>query len=149
YAHALLQREVDLPGLDFDTWIDDSYIRSVYAQSGMDYDQMVASVVSAEPGAPGFKAAEIWFADQGLVYYDSIAEMLEAASSAQAEGKTIYSTYVYDHPTGLKLFGKASYMVRSDEGQVLAFLKKNDSEEHIAAHGGEALNQQAMLAALN
>ena len=149
YAHALLQREVDLTDLDFDTWIDDSYIRSVYAQSDMDYEQLVGSVVSAQPGAPDFKPAEIWFADQGVVSYDSIAAMLDAATAAQDEGKSIYSTYVYDHPTGLKLFGKTAYMVRSDEGEVLAFLKKNDSEEHIAAHGGEALNQQAMLAALN
>jgi len=73
--------------------------------------------------------------------------MLECATAASGWGKSIYSTYVLrPFPTGLKLFpAKRLIMVRSDEGKVPGFPEKNDSEEHIAAHGGEALNQTVML----
>lgn len=136
YDHALLQQEKDVPPLDFARWVDDSHLKRAYAAMGLDYDAMVASVVSTTPRAPGRKPAEIWFADEGIVAYDSTAEMLAAQEQAAAAGKTVNATYVYDNLTGLKLFGKAAYLVKDASGEVLAFMKKSDSEQHIAAHGG-------------
>lgn len=148
YAHGLLQREIALPDLDFAAWVDDSFIRSAAAQSNLDYGRLVANVVKSEPVLPGLKPAEIWFAD-GVRGYDSIAEMLEAARVAEAAGQTIHATYVYDHPTGLKLFGKSAYLVRNQDGEILAFLKQRDSQDYLTKHGGEALDHQAWLAQLD
>lgn len=147
YAHSLLQQEIGLPELDFDTWIDDRHIRAAYATSGLDYDALVNTVVTPEPGNPNLKPAEIWFADKGIVGYDSIAEMLEA--EAEADPGSIKITYVHDNLTGLKLFGKAAFMVRGADGEVAAFLKRSDAEQHVATHGGVLLSDNDTLAALS
>lgn len=139
YDHALLQKEMDIPDLDFAAWIDDSYLKRAYAASNMDYEAIVQNVVSPAPRAPGRKPAEIWFADKGVVAYDSTADMLAAEAKAKADGSTLYATYVYDNLTGLKLFGNAAYLVKDPSGEVLAFMKKGDSERHIAESGGVPL----------
>ncbi|TGN40415.1 ABC transporter substrate-binding protein [Marinobacter confluentis] len=146
YDHALLQREVEVPDLDFGRWVDDSYLRNAYDTMGLDYEAMVSSVVETQPNNPDFAPAEIWFADQGIVTYDSVADMLDAMESAS---ETINATYVYDNLTGLKLFGKASYMVRDDDGEVVAFLKKADSEKYIADNGGTPVTPENALAMAN
>lgn len=146
YAHALLQREINLEDLDFDQWVDDQYIRAAYAAMDLDYDAMVASVVETTPDAADRKPAEIWFADDGLVTYDTVAGMLDALAEAQSEGKAVNASYVYDHPTGLKLFSKTAFMVKTDSDDVVAFLRKIDSEDYIANHGGELMQQDALLA---
>lgn len=133
YDHALLQREVGIPDLAFDRWIDDSYLRNAYATAGMDYDALVGTVVDTQPNNPDFAPAEIWFADKGIVSYDSVADMLAAEASA---GEAVNATYVYDNLTGLKLFGKAAYLVKGVDGEVVAFLKKADSDKYIAENGG-------------
>lgn len=143
YDHALLQREVGIPDLAFDRWLDDSYLRNAYATMEMDYDALVGTVVDTQPNNPNFAPAEIWFADKGIVTYDSVADMLAAEASAD-EG--INATYVYDNLTGLKLFGKAAYLVKGADGEVVAFLKKADSEKYIAENGGSLITQESTVA---
>lgn len=139
YDHALLQKEMDIPDLDFDAWIDDSYLKRVYARAGLDYDAMVQTVVSTEPGNQDLPAAEMWLEGQGVQGFPSIADMLAAVEEANAAGHRINATYVYDNLTGLKLFGKAAYLVRGDAGEVVAFMKKSDSDQYLVEHGGTAL----------
>lgn len=143
YDHALLQREVGIPDLAFDRWIDDSYLRNAYATMDLDYEDLVGTVVDTKPQNPDLKPAEIWFADEGVVTYDSVAEMLAAEASA---GDGINATYVYDNLTGLKLFGKAAYLVKGADGDVVAFLKKADSEKYIAENGGSLITQDSTVA---
>ena len=148
YDHALLQKEKDIPDLDFSAWIDDSYLRRVYLRAGLDYDALVKTVVSSEPGNTEFPAAEMWVAGEGIQTFPTIAAMLDAAKATQAAGNEVYATYVYDHPSGLKLFGKAAYLVLSDSGAVVAFMKKSDSEQYVATHGGNELLKGKTLAML-
>ena len=133
YDLDLLKREVGVPDLDFDRWVDDTYLRAAYQAMDLDYEVLVSSVVDTKPNNPSLKPAEIWFQDKGIVTYDSIADMLAAVGTTKSP---INATYVYDNLTGLKLFGKAAYLVRGEDGEVVAFLKKSDSEKHIANHGG-------------
>lgn len=146
YDHALLQREVGIPDLDFGRWIDDSYLRNAYQTMDMDYDALVATVVDTQPDNPDLKPAEIWFADQGIVTYDSVADMLAAEADA---GEGVNVTYVYDKLTGLKLFGKAAYLVRGTDGEVVAFLKKADSDKFIADHGGTLVTAENAVASVD
>jgi NitT/TauT family transport system substrate-binding protein len=148
YDHALLQKEMQIPDLDFAAWIDDSYLKKAYAASNLDYDAMVQSVVSPAPRAPGRKPAEIWFAEKGIVAYDDTAAMLAAEQAAKADGAAINATYVYDNLTGLKLFGKTAYLIKDPSGEVLAFMKKSDSERHIAESGGIPLGASQPIAML-
>ena len=144
YDHALLQREVSVPPLDFDRWVDDSYLRTAYTSMDLDYDSLVASVVSATPDNPDLAPAEIWFAETGIVTYPSIADMLTAEADARQAGSAINATYVYDHLTGLKLFGKAAWLVRGEDGAVVAFLKETDSKQYIADQGGAPVSLAAL-----
>ncbi|MFL1482525.1 ABC transporter substrate-binding protein [Marinobacter sp. LN3S78] len=143
YDHALLQREVGIPDLAFDRWIDDSYLRNAYATMDMDYEALVGTVVDTQPNNPDFAPAEIWFADKGIVTYDSVADMLAAQADA---GEAINATYVYDNLTGLKLFGKAAYLVKGTDGEVVAFLKKADSDNYIAENGGTLITRDNAVA---
>ncbi|MFL1403761.1 ABC transporter substrate-binding protein [Marinobacter sp. M1N3S26] len=143
YDHALLQREVEVPDLDFGRWIDDSYLRNAYETMDMDYEALVSTVVDTEPNNPDLKPAEIWFADKGIVTYDSVADMLAAQSET---GDDINATYVYDNLTGLKLFGKAAYLVRGTDDEVVAFLKKADSDKYIAENGGTLITGDSAVA---
>ena len=90
----------------------------------------------------------MWVAGEGIQTFPTIAAMLDAAKATQAAGNEVYATYVYDHPTGLKLFGKAAYLVLSDSGAVVAFMKKSDSEQYVATHGGNELLKGKTLAML-
>ncbi|MEP3561513.1 MAG: ABC transporter substrate-binding protein [Marinobacter sp.] len=146
YDHALLQREVSVPDLDFDRWLNDSHLRAAYKTMDMDYDALLNSVVETQPNDPEFAPAEIWFADKGIVTYDSIADMLAAMETSSEK---INATYVYDNLTGLKLFGKASFMVQGDDGEVVAFLKKADSEQYIADNGGTPVTPVRAVAMAN
>lgn len=143
YDLDLLKREVGVPDLDFDRWVDDTYLRAAYQAMDLDYEALVSSVVDTQPNNPALKPAEIWFSDKGIVTFDSVAEMLAAEDTSESP---IYATYVYDNLTGLKLFGKAAYLVRGDDGEVVAFLKKTDSENHIANHGGTPVTPESALA---
>lgn len=143
YDHALLQREVGIPDLDFGRWVDDSYLRNAYQTMDMDYDALVGSVVETQPDHPDLKPAEIWFSDKGIVTYDSVADMLAAAADAS---DTVNATYVYDNLSGLKLFGKAAYLVKGSDGDVVAFLKKADSEKYIAENGGTPITRDNAVA---
>jgi NitT/TauT family transport system substrate-binding protein len=143
YDLALLKREVGVPDLDFDRWVDDTYLRAAYKAMDLDYDALVSSVVETQPNNPAFAPAEIWFADKGIVTYDSAAEML---SAIETSGDAINVTYVYDNLTGLKLFGKSAFMVRGDDGDVVAFLKKADSETYIANNGGALVTPASAVA---
>lgn len=143
YDLDLLKREVGVPDLDFDRWVDDTYLRAAYQAMDLDYETLVSSVVDTQPNNPSLKPAEIWFQDKGIVTYDSVADMLAAVDTAES---SINATYVYDNLTGLKLFGKAAYLVRGDDGDVVAFLKKADSEKHMANYGGTPVTPESTLA---
>lgn len=148
YDHALLQKEMAIPDLDFNRWVDDSYLKKAYVTAGLDYAALAATVVTPQPHNPALKPAEVWFAQEGVVHYDSIAAMLAAAEQARVAGKEINATYVYDNLSGLKLFGKTAYLIKDSKGEVLAFMKKSDSEQFVAKHGGTTLLYDKPLATL-
>ncbi|WP_238539187.1 ABC transporter substrate-binding protein [Halomonas sp. KM-1] len=139
YDHALLQEERNIPDLDFDAWVDDSYIRSAYAASGLDYAADLERMVTPMAQNPDLSPAQIWFADEGIVEYESVADMVAAYRTADSEGREVYSTYVYDHHSGIKMFGKAAFLAEMPDGEVVAFMKRDDSLAYVADNGGEMI----------
>ncbi|MAL99220.1 ABC transporter substrate-binding protein [Hydrocarboniclastica marina] len=138
-SHALLQRERNVPDLDFERWVDDQFVRKAYEKNGVDYDEQVAEVVTPKANNADLAQAEIWFKDEGVSEYDTIAAMFEARKKAEADGKEINATYVYDHSTGLKLFGKAAFMVENSGGNLVAFMKKADADTYASTNGGSLI----------
>jgi NitT/TauT family transport system substrate-binding protein len=139
YDHALLQEERNIPDLDFDAWVDDSYIRSAYAASGLDYAADLERMVTPMAQNPDLSPAQIWFADEGIVEYESVADMVAAYRTADSEGREVYSTYVYDHDSGIKMFGKAAFLAETPDGDVVAFMKRDDSLAYVADNGGRMI----------
>lgn len=135
-SHALLQRERNVPDLDFDRWIDDQFIRQAYQNIGTNYDQQVSEVMTPKAGNADLPQGEIWFKEGGVSRYDTVAAMFEAKTKAEQQGKIINATYVYDHSTGLKLFGKAAFLVKNGSGNLIAFMKKSDADAYATTSGG-------------
>ncbi|MCK2169377.1 hypothetical protein MY522_21785, partial [Thalassospira xiamenensis] len=125
--HELLQNEKQVPDLNFDAWVDDSYLRSAYAAAGLDYDEAIATMVTPIPDNPALQPAEIWYADNGIKGYPSIDAMLVAERQADETGADINATYVYDKNSGLKLFGKSAFYARNGE-QLAAFMRRPEAE---------------------
>nr|WP_163500652.1 ABC transporter substrate-binding protein [Halomonas socia] len=139
YDHALLQDERDIPDLDFDAWVDDGYIRRAYEASGLDYAADLERMVTPVAQNSDLSPAQIWFADDAIVEYDSVADMVSAYRVAEDEGREVYATYVYDHHSGIKMFGKAAFFSETPAGEVVAFMKRADSEAYIADNGGRMI----------
>ncbi|MCV6596087.1 MAG: ABC transporter substrate-binding protein [Mangrovicoccus sp.] len=131
-SHALLVRERDVPPLDFDKWVVDSYVE---AAIGEGYAEMTASVVDTAVANVG-KPAEIWHPRDGISSYATMGEFFDAMAAIRDTGFKPLATYVYDANSGLKLFGKAAFYVTSDDG-IAAFLKRDEAVAYAESAGGE------------
>ena len=144
FNHGVLVKEKAIPPLDFDAWINEDYIRAAYADLGVDYDAEKAVVVDpvvANQGLP----AEIWHSRDGVSSYDTMPEFLKAAATMMGTGAKLNATYVYDLETGLKLFGKTAFWVKTGT-EYSTFLRKGEAEAFASANGGEVITYDAAIA---
>ncbi len=134
FNHGVLVKEKAIPPLDFDAWITEDYIKSAYAELGLDYEAdkaVVVDPVEANKGLP----AEIWHARDGVSSYATTSEFLAAVAEMRGTGAKLNATYVYDIETGLKLFGKTAFWVKSGEDYA-TFLRKGEAEAYASANDG-------------
>ncbi|MEM8554846.1 MAG: ABC transporter substrate-binding protein, partial [Pseudomonadota bacterium] len=134
-SHALLVRERDVPPLDFDKWVVDSYVKEGVAARGEDYEAMVASVVDTAIANEGMPA-EIWHPRDGISSYETMDEFFGALAAIRDTGFAPLATYVYDADSGLKLFGNRAFYVDTDDGYS-AFLKRTDAMAYAETSGGD------------
>ncbi|MDT8404525.1 ABC transporter substrate-binding protein [Sulfuriflexus sp.] len=138
FDHTVLVKEKNIPPLDFDHWIYDGYIREAYKQLGIDYDKELNFTYIAEEENMKLSPAEIWHTDKGIISYASVAAMLADFEKFKKDG-TLRASYVYDHSTGLKIFGKIATYVKADDGEITSFMRKVDAEKFTASAGGEIM----------
>ncbi|MFT5630932.1 MAG: NitT/TauT family transport system substrate-binding protein [Gammaproteobacteria bacterium] len=143
-SHALLMRERDVPALDFDKWVDDSFIKAAVTSRGDDYDAMVSNVVDTAVANVG-KPAEIWHPRDGITAYPTMAGFFTDLASIRDTGFAPLASYVYDENTGLKLFGTSAFYASGSDGDFAAFLKKADAETYAAANSGALLSYQNII----
>ncbi|MFK7752980.1 MAG: ABC transporter substrate-binding protein [Sedimentitalea sp.] len=143
-SHALLVKERDVPPLDFDKWVDDSYIKAAVADIGGDYEAMVSSVVDTAIANEG-KPAEIWHPRDGISSYADLTAFFEGLAAVRDTGFAPLASYVYDENSGLKLFGKTAFYTVSDEGGYAAFLKKTDAEAFAASNSASLIGYSDIL----
>lgn len=137
FNHGVLVKEKAIPPLDFDAWITEDYIKAAYTDLGVDYEAdkaMLVDPIEANKGLP----MEIWHARDGVTSYPTTTEFLTALAEMRATGAKLNSTYVYDIETGLKLFGKTAFWVKSGE-TYSTFLRKGEAETYASANAGELI----------
>jgi NitT/TauT family transport system substrate-binding protein len=139
FDHKILAQADLSPPLDFKSWVDDNYIRKAYAAMGADYDKDLAQIVDpaiANRGLPD----EVWEAKDGIKTYPTVKQFLKAVADFQATGAKLNATYVYDQNTGLKMFGKSGFYVKSPDGSYAAFLRKGEAQSYADSVKGQVLS---------
>jgi NitT/TauT family transport system substrate-binding protein len=70
---------------------------------------------------------------------------MAALREAEQKGKAVNAAYVFDQPTGLKLFAHRAFYVAGGTGKaatasLAAFAWKDEAEAFAAKHGGKVLS---------
>jgi NitT/TauT family transport system substrate-binding protein len=139
YDHGVLARENKIPPLTFDRWIDDRFVKAAYVARGANYDSLRDSVVDTQKKNIGLPD-EIWSTQAGIKTYQTIVDLLKAVAKLNGDHEAFNATYVYDKPSGLKLFGKTAFYVKAASGEFSAFLRKPDADAYAKANNGAVLS---------
>jgi len=144
--HGVLVKEKAIPPLDFDEWITESYIKSAYKDLGKNYDKEKSSIVDPAV-ANADLPMEIWHSRDGISTYESLPEFLSALTELKKTGAKLNATYVYDQTTGLKLFGKTAFFVKTKDGYS-TFLRKPDADAYAKKMKGTVMGLDDAVADL-
>ena len=149
----VLQRLDRMKAFDIGKWVNDSYVRKAFAESGLDYDKQQKSFDNYEvKGTDAFchkeiaeprKAGEIWVADEGITAYASATCALGAYADFKRKGKKINVTYLFDTARGIKLFADQAYFSvspKAETPEIAPFLLKKDAEAYASKTGGKVVN---------
>ena len=139
-----------MKSFDVGAWVNDSYLKKVYAARGLDYAKSLASpgnyevhgtddYCKAEITKPR-EAGEIWIKSGDIKPYSSPACMLGAYRALQAEGKSVDVAYLFDHARGIKLFAREAFFAVNGDKDVVPFLLRGDAEAYVAKSGGKVLS---------
>jgi NitT/TauT family transport system substrate-binding protein len=145
--HSVLANASLAPALDLSQWIDETYIKQAYAEMKLDYEAQKAVIVDplvANKGLPN----EIWHARDGIATFATVKEFLAAVAKFEASGAKLNSTYVYDHTSGLKMFGSSAFYVLGADGTYTTFLGRNDAEKYAVSVNGKVFTFREALASI-
>lgn len=147
FNHGVLVKEKAIPPLDFDEWITEDYLKTAYKEMGKDYQGEKSEVVDPAVTNAGLPL-EIWHSRDGISKYKTFPEFLAAIDEFRKTGAKLNATYVYDVETGLKLFGKTAFFVKTKEG-FTTFLRKPDADAFAAKSKGEVMDIEKALASMS
>lgn len=145
--HGVLVKEKAIPPLDFDEWITEDYLKTAYKEMGKDYAKDRAGVVDPSLSNAGLPM-EIWHSRDGISTYATSTEFLTAVDTFRKTGAKLNATYVYDKTTGLKLFGKTAFFVKTKDGYE-TFLRKPDADKFASETGGEVMDLEKVLVTMS
>jgi NitT/TauT family transport system substrate-binding protein len=137
--HAVLAKAHLSPPLNFKSWIDDSFVKQAYAKLGLNYKAQEATVINPSTANKGLPN-EIWVAGKGITTYPTMDGFLKAVAADKSAGTKLNATYVYDRKSGLKMFGKTAFYVKSGTGAYSAFLLKGDADTYAGKVKGHVLS---------
>lgn len=140
YDHSILARYAHIPPLNMNDWVQPKYLKTAYKQMGLNYRKQFGAPYN--PKANIHRSPEIWFKGAGIHKYKGVKAMLLAAKASAAKHRVINATYVYDHATGLKLFGNYAFYTIAG-GKVDAFMTLSGAK-HAAANGPVYTYTQAL-----
>ena len=144
----VLQKLDRIKEFDVGPWVEDGYLRKVFAERGLDYDKQRASLANYEvSGRDAFcdkpiteprKAGEIWVKGGDIKPYSSAACTLGALGAFREKGQAVDVAYVFDTARGIKLFAREAFYVLDGQGGIAPYLLKQDAEA-AAAGGGKVM----------
>jgi NitT/TauT family transport system substrate-binding protein len=157
YDATVLQKMGIITKIDVASAIDERFIRQAYQELGRDYAQsqkvMVAGTSPLEgqdaiTGAPiedQQAGGELWLKGEPIKPYGALATLMTALREAEQSGRAVNAAYVFDHPTGLKLFAHRAFYVAATNGKVapaslVAFAWRQEAEGFATKHGGKVLS---------
>jgi NitT/TauT family transport system substrate-binding protein len=90
-------------------------------------------------------AAEAWLKGEPIKPYASLASLMGALREAEQAGRAVNAVYVFDYPTGLKLFAHRAFYVAGGTGKaatasLVAFAWKEEAEAFAIKNGGKVLS---------
>jgi NitT/TauT family transport system substrate-binding protein len=160
-AYTTLKTMNRVKDFDINGWVNDSYLRTAFKQSGLDYDAQKQAlsnyaisgtdpVCKTQVDKPA-SAAEVWLDGGQIVPFSSAACAFAGIAQYTAKGQKIDVAYVMDHSLGIKLFAdKAFYVALPAAGgsrpDITPFLQKADAERFAADHKGRVQDYQDVLA---
>jgi NitT/TauT family transport system substrate-binding protein len=147
FNHGVLVQEKSIPPLDFNEWITEEYVEAAYQDLGKDYQKEKASMVDAAIDNAD-RPMEIWHSREGISAHKTITEFLAAVEGFRKTGAKLNATYVYDKETGLKLFGKTAFYVKTKKG-FSTFLRKPDADDFASKNSGMVFDYEAALATMS
>ncbi|GEN00988.1 ABC transporter substrate-binding protein [Methylobacterium radiotolerans] len=144
----VLQKLDRIKEFDVGPWVNDTYLRKVFSERGLDYDTQRASTANYEvsgedtfcrkPITEPRKAGEIWVKGGDIKPYSSAACTLGALNEMKAKGQAADVAYVFDTARGIKLFAREAFYVVDGKGGIAPFLLKQDAEA-AAKDGGKVM----------
>jgi len=147
FNHGVLVKEKAIPPLDFKEWISEDYVKTAYKELGKDYKGEKDAVVDPALTNAGLPL-EIWHSRDGISTYETFSEFLTAIDEFRKTGAKLNATYVYDKETGLKLFGKTAFFVKTKDG-FTTFLRKPDADKFAGEVKGEVMDIEKALASMS
>jgi NitT/TauT family transport system substrate-binding protein len=146
-------------GIDVDAFIQDRFIKEAFKASGRDYeaglkayDQLALNAKDALTGEEIKdlkRVAQVWVKDEPLVrHYASAENAFKALKALETENKTVRVVYAQDRNSGIKLLGAQAWFVRSEAGEVSAFLLRDQAEAWAKEKGGKVLDYPAARASV-
>jgi len=146
-------------GLDVDKFVDDRYIKAAFKASGLDYDAALKDYaqlpLTGKDAGTGedindpHRVAQVWVKGEDKVrHYASVENALKALKTLEAENTPIRAFYAQDRNSGIKLLGAQAWFVRADNGDVSAFLLKDQADAWARQHGGKVLDLPGARAAV-
>jgi NitT/TauT family transport system substrate-binding protein len=141
--HGVLVKEKAIPSLDFKEWITEDYLVTAYKEMGKDYKAEKSEMVDPAV-ANSALPMEIWHSRDGISSYASLGKFLAAVNEFRSTGAKLNATYVYDKETGLKLFGKTAFFVKTTNG-FDAFLRKPDADAFATSMSGKVMDLEDAL----
>jgi NitT/TauT family transport system substrate-binding protein len=157
YDAAVLQKIGIIKQVDVEGFIDDRLVRQAYRELGRDYAReqrlMVAGTsplkgqdaITGSPIEDPRAAGELWLKGEPIKPYASLATLMTALREAAQAGRTVNAAYVFDHPTGLKLFAHRAFYVAGGSGpaapaSLVAFAWREAAETFAVKNGGKVLS---------
>jgi len=157
YDASVLQKMGIIKGADVEGFIDDRFVKQAYREIGRDYAReqrlMVAgtSPMEGKDASTGAAikdpraAAEMWLKGEPIRPFASLASLMGALREAEQAGRVVSAAYVFDYPTGLKLFAHRAFYVAGGSGKaatasLVAFAWKEEAEAFATKNGGKVLS---------
>lgn len=137
--------------LNVDRFVNDTYIREAFSKSGLDYeahlqdysDQPVQDndAVNGKPITSIQHLVQVWVKGEDKVrHYGSAASAFAELAELEKAGKSVRVVYAHDRDSGLKLFARDAWFAKAPDGELSAFLLKDQAEQFAQKNQAKVLN---------